>query len=58
MFTWITVTIITELALVLSVGGGDVAVTIIIVTVRINGALWITVIVRAGEAGGAVGPGT
>ena len=39
-------------------GGGDVALTIIFVTVRINGALWFTVIVRAGEASGAVGPGT
>ena len=39
-------------------GGGDVALTIIVVTVRVDGALrGFTVIVDAREAGGAVGAG-
>ena len=58
LFTWITVAIIAVLALVLCVGGGDVALTIIVVTFRVDGALGgFTVIVDAREAGGAVGAG-
>ena len=58
LFTWITVAIIAVLALVLGVGGGDVALTIIVVTLRVDGALGgFTVIVDAREAGGAVGAG-
>ena len=39
-------------------GGGDVTLTIIVVTVRVDGALrWFTVIVDAREGSGAVGAG-